>query len=221
MGPPATGGVSVRAAPSVLARAATVGLATTASSSTPLLALHRNPRVRKGPCPSRRRAPSALGAGPYPINPRCAINQHSYGARCTLTRARGPAQSAGARDPARVGGGHPRGGGENATGGRLTVHCPPRHFPLWLACRNGPGRRVRGFRSRGLGVTLGVGEGCGAGRVCPRGGGRAWSSAGLSLPSLDVPADPVVGAPTGRVFIVEPIEDPVPASPSWTRAEVP
>jgi hypothetical protein len=30
------------------------------------------------------------------------------------------------------------------------------------------------------------------------------------MPPLDVPADPMVGAPTGRVFIVEPLEDPVP-----------
>ena len=42
---------------------------------------------------------------------------------------------------------------------------------------------------------------------------QTFGSAGLSrlsLPSLDVPADPLLGAPTGRVFIVEPIEDPVP-----------
>jgi hypothetical protein len=32
------------------------------------------------------------------------------------------------------------------------------------------------------------------------------------MPPLDVPADPMVGAPTGRVFIVEPIENPVPKS---------
>ncbi len=42
---------------------------------------------------------------------------------------------------------------------------------------------------------------------------HTWSSAGLSLPSLDVPADPMVGGPTGRVSIVEPIENPVPTSP--------
>ena len=35
---------------------------------------------------------------------------------------------------------------------------------------------------------------------------------GSALPALDVPADPLVGAPTSRVFIVEPIEDPVPAA---------
>jgi hypothetical protein len=32
------------------------------------------------------------------------------------------------------------------------------------------------------------------------------------LPPLDVPVDPMVGAPTGRVFIVEPVEEPVPTS---------
>jgi hypothetical protein len=34
----------------------------------------------------------------------------------------------------------------------------------------------------------------------------------LALPPLDVPADPLVGRPTGRVFIVEPLEDPMPPS---------
>ena len=44
----------------------------------------------------------------------------------------------------------------------------------------------------------------------PKPDARGWSSAGLSLPSLDVPVDPLVGVPTGRVFIVEPIENSVP-----------
>ena len=53
---------------------------------------------------------------------------------------------------------------------------------------------------------MALGPGCGAGRVCLRGGGRASFSSdinrcstghrGLPMPPLDVPADPMVGAPS-------------------------
>ena len=105
-----------RARPAVLARAATVGSRDDVELEHPAPGAHRKPTRPEGTvslaASSRRRAASALGAGPYPINPACAINQHTAARlRRTLTRARGKPGQAHAREPARVGGGHPGGGG--------------------------------------------------------------------------------------------------------------
>ena len=94
------------------------------------------------------------------------------------------ASQAGARDPARVGVATPE-GEAGAAGGRPYSPLPARTVSWPWAIRNGglpsptvsprrPAvtgwpRSVPCFTARGLVVTYGVGQGCGAGRVCPWG----------------------------------------------------